>query len=220
MSIQPLRLALVSVLALAAVTPVWADPPDWAPAHGYREKHENGKQRHHKKQRHETDDENEYRSQGGGWGGYDPRNAGRYGGDHYGIRRGVCERERLGYAAGSAGNALGDAVSGAVGQQANPLLGAIAGAVVRQMLGQTAGTAMDDGDRFCLSQTLEYGDDRRAVNWSNPASHNRYRITPLRSYQAADGRWCRDFSYRLTQSSGKASGTTKTACRLPDGSWQ
>lgn len=39
-------------------------------------------------------DESGYRSEGG-WGGYDPSNAGRYGGDHYGIRRGVCERERF-----------------------------------------------------------------------------------------------------------------------------
>lgn len=221
MSSQPCRSIAVLVLSLAAAAPAWADPPQWAPAYGHREPH--GGHGKHKKPRYEEGEEGETR-RAGTWAGYDSRNADRYGADRYGIRRGVCERNRLGYTAGSAsasaGSALGEAVSGAVGQQASPLLGAIAGAVVQQMLGQTVGLAMDDGDRFCLSQTLEYGSDQRPVNWSNPASHNRYRITPLRSYQAADGRWCREFSYRLTQSSGKAQGATKTACRLPDGSWQ
>lgn len=233
---------LTLLIGFVLASPALADPPDWAPAHGKRDKqgHDNGKKHgKHDKRRHEDEDEedddddqddarpgNRGNSRNRYWGGYDNRYSGRYGANNYGIGSGTCKHKQLsGYATGgnttqALGNALGNAAAQAMGQQTSPLLGAIAGAVINQMLGGKVGQSMDDGDRYCFSQVLEYGYDQKPVRWTNAATNSQYWIVPRRSYQNADGNWCREFSYRLTQNGTLMDDATKTACRLTDGAWQ
>lgn len=152
------------------------------------------------------------------WGGYDTRYSSRYGADTYGIGQGRCNRPQSAYNSGpNMGNAIGSAIGTMVGG-GNSMMGDIAGAMVNQMLGNQIGQSMDDGDRFCFSQSLEYGYDQRPIDWNNGT--NQYRIVPLRSFQNPDGNWCREFSYQLTQSGRLLDGSTRTACRISDGSWQ
>lgn len=154
------------------------------------------------------------------WGGYDPRYSTRYGADNYGISQGRCNHSQLGnYGGSSVGGALGSTISNAVGG-GNPLMGAIAGAVVNQLLGNQVGGGMDSGDRFCFSQSLEYGYDQRPIAWVNQNTNSQYHIVPLRSYQNPNGNWCREFNYQLTQNGTLMDTATKVACRMADGNWQ
>lgn len=180
--------------------------------------------KHHKemkkeyKKEHHGDYDRGTRSDNRYWGGYDTRYSSRYGADTYGIDQGRCDRPQSAYHSGpNMGNAIGSAIGTMVGD-GNPMMGAIAGAMVNQMLGNQIGQSMDDGDRFCFSQSLEYGYDQRPIDWNNGA--NQYRIVPLRSFQNPAGNWCREFSYQLTQSGRLLDGSTRTACRMSDGNWQ
>lgn len=192
----------------------------------WKEKHKNYKKGHH----HERDD---YESNRGYyeavshqpsrpyWGGYDPRYSARYGADSYGISQGRCSYPQFGAPAGGVTpvNALGNAIGNTIGGE-NPLMGAIAGAVVNQMLGNRVGQSMDPGDRFCFSQALEYGYDQRPIAWANQATNSQYHFVPLRSYQASNGNWCREFNYQLSQNGQILDTANKTACRMANGNWQ
>lgn len=198
------------------------DRKHWEEMEREERKHHKEMSKERRKERHDDDhhDDDYYhrddRSDRRYWGGYDTRYSGRYGADNYGIGQGRCNRSQLGYNP-STGNSIGNAIGSMVGGD-NPMMGAIAGAVVNQMLGNQIGQGMDDGDRFCFSQSLEYGYDQRPIGWSNGTSH--YRIVPLRSFQSPNGNWCREFSYQLNQNGRLLDGSTRTACRMPDGSWQ
>ena len=212
----------------------FAEPKDHAPAYGYRAKDDHKDKKHKKYKKHEEHSEH-YGDRGKDdydgqrdrdvnqprptWGGYDSRYSNRYGADNYGIAQGTCRHAQLGglpqtNIGGALGNAIGNAMGG------NQLLGAIAGAVVNQMLGVQTGQAMDQGDRLCFSQTLEYGYDQRPVEWFNQSSNKQYSIVPLRSFQDRSGNWCREFSYQLSQNRQIIDRGSRTACRLADGAWQ
>jgi surface antigen len=78
---------------------------------------------------------------------------------------------------------------------------------------------MDQVDQYCTGQTLEYAQDQQTIQWQNPDTHASYNVTPINTYQAGDGRYCREY---VTQSriGGRLQETYGTACRQPDGSWQ
>jgi surface antigen len=157
------------------------------------------------------------------WGGYDVRYSTRYGADNYGISQGQCNPSQMAASTGIGGGgvtgALGNAISNAVGGS-NSMMGAIAGTVVNQMLGNRAGQSMEAGDRFCFSQSLEYGYDQRRVTWVNPNTNSQHHVVPLRSYQNPNGNWCREFNYQLTQNGRLMDNSTRAACRMADGNWQ
>jgi surface antigen len=76
-------------------------------------------------------------------------------------------------------------------------------------------------DRALTTAALQEALDRQvsgqSVAWSNPDSGSRGSITPLRTFRAADGRWCREFERRVEATALGAERRTGIACRDPSG---
>ena len=68
-------------------------------------------------------------------------------------------------------------------------------------------------------QTLEINKIGESANWSNPASGNRGKVTPTRTFQRDDGRPCRAFQQTATID-GRTRIAQDTACRTAAGMWQ
>lgn len=104
----------------------------------------------------------------------------------YGLGERTCYRDLL-------GAALDDAVIGVL----------IGGAIVR---------GMDDIDRACVAQVLEYVPDRHPVIWGE------YEVVPMRTWKER-GRYCREYQSRAWIG-GREQMVYGRACRMPDGSWR
>lgn len=206
---RPRKLAalvlLTAALAVGLPDNGLADPPPWAPAHGWRQKQ--GQQVY----------SSEY--------AYDPAVTRQ----HYSsISRGTCDRGLLAGTFSTStnnivGSLLGGAVGGLVGNQfgrgsgrtAMTVLGAVDGALA----GGAIGRSMEPPDQACIGQTLEHAPTNRTVAWRNPDNNAQYQVTPVRTWQAQDGVYCRDYQTSAVID-GRRERMTGTACREPDGSWR
>lgn len=192
-------LLLGCAVGLAMAAPAWADPPPWAPAWGYHK----DKGRGHKHRHHEREYEHER-------GGAAVVYASPY------ISEGRCNREAVGKVVGAiAGAAVGSNIGKGDGRTAATIVGAIVG----YMVGGSVGRSMDDADRACVGQALEYGQDHQPVAWRNPDTGASYTVTPTSTYAAADGGYCREFT-REGVIDGRRQTLHGTACRQADGSWK
>ncbi len=125
------------------------------------------------------------------------------------------------------GTAVGAATGGLVGSRFGKApgnflaigVGMLAGAFV----GHKIGTALDDKDRLSIAQSsqkaLEFSPVGHAVEWRNPASGHYGHVAPVKTFKAADGRFCREF-YQTAIIGGKEEKAYGKACRQPDGQWQ
>jgi len=202
----PVALLLGCGLGLGMAAPAWADPPPWAPAWGYH-KH---KERGHKHRERERERDHEY----GHEREYDRGGAGVAYASPY-IMDGRCNRETVGKVVGTmAGAAVGSNIGKGDGRTAATIVGAIVG----YMVGGSVGRSMDDADRACVGQALEYGHDRQPVTWRNPDTGASYTVTPTSTYSTSSG-YCRDFT-REGVVDGRRQTLHGTACRQADGSWK
>ena len=129
---------------------------------------------------------------------------------------GRCNRTLLGAAIGGAtGAAVGASAGKGDDRDTAIILGAVLGAVV----GGVVGRAMDDLDQSCVGQALEHAGDGETIVWKNPDNGQDYRVTPTRTYQQTDGRYCREYQTQAVIA-GKTQQVYGRACRQPDGSWQ
>jgi surface antigen len=182
-------LALGASLTLPA-GPAAADPPPWAPAHGQR----------HKKQKGTT--QVVYVAPPG-------------------IAAGTCDRAALDPAiagaivGGVAGAAIGSQIGGGSGKTA----ATIAGTLIGMAVGSSIGSSMAPADHGCAAQSLEHASERQTIAWRNPDTGAAYEVTPQRTFQNREGRYCREY---LTKANvgGQTQQVYGTACRQPDGSWQ
>lgn len=123
----------------------------------------------------------------------------------------------IGAALGAAGGGLLGAAAGgkATGIVAGVLLGGLAGGAI--------GSYLDDQDKRTAAattqQALESKPSGSTSTWKNPDSGNSGSVTPIRTYQAGDGQYCREYEQTVTIG-GKPQKSYGTACRQPDGSWQ
>ena len=183
---------LLASLVTAAATPVSADPPPWAPAYGYRAKH---------KGKHKGKYKDQYTK------AYVPP---------FDLGLGRCNRDVLGALIGGAGGAaLGSTIGKGDGQTA----AIIGGAILGVMVGGSIGRSMDDVDQNCIGQALEHAPDGRTIVWNNPANDAQYEMTPTRTIQVADNRYCREYTTTATVA-GSPQQAYGRACRQPDGSWE
>ena len=86
-------------------------------------------------------------------------------------------------------------------------------------IGSFFGTAFDGADRYNVQYALETVPTGNAVVWSNPSSGYRYSVTPVRTWQAPDATYCREFT-TVGTIGGQQQQMYGTACRQPDGSWE
>jgi surface antigen len=185
---------LAAALALAIASPVSADPPPWAPAHGYRDKH---------RDRYEHRDYRPLLP----WHGRDH--------DSPYILDGRCDRDRLGAVLGGV---VGGIAGSKIGKGSGRTAATVAGTVIGILVGRSIGRSMNASDQLCTGQALEHAPDRATVHWRNPDNDADYRVTPLNTFRAPDGRYCREYSTRAAIG-GRTEQVYGRACRQPDGSW-
>ncbi len=203
----PVALVVGCAMGMSMAAPAWADPPPWAPAWGYHKQKRHEERREHR-HHHRRDREREYEHDD------DYGRAGVAYSSPY-IIDGHCNREGVGKVVGAV---TGAAVGSRIGKGDGRTAATIVGAIVGYMVGGSVGRSMDDADRACVGQALEYGHDHQPVQWRNPDTGAAYTVTPTKTYQA-DGSYCREFT-RQGVIDGRRQTLYGTACRQADGSWK
>ena len=122
------------------------------------------------------------------------------------------------------GSVLGAAAGGGIAAVAGGNTGwIVAGALAGGLLGGVAGKKLDDRDKRMAAeaaqQAFESHQTGEAAVWQNPDSGNSGSITPTRTYQIANGQYCREYRQEIFVGNEKHQ-AYGTACRQPDGSWQ
>ena len=195
--------AFVFSLVIPAAAPAFADPPHWAPAHGWRAKHHRPVH-------------------------YGPRSWHPY--PAYVVTPAAppryvqvpasgaafCSRDLIGAVIGGG---LGALAGTRVGKGDGRTVAIIVGTITGGAIGGSIGRTMDRSDAGCVGQALEYAPTGRAVGWRNPDADTAYTVTPVRTYQAESGRYCREYTTTATIG-GREEQVYGTACRQPDGAWQ
>jgi len=121
---------------------------------------------------------------------------------------------------GVGGAALGGLIAAAAGGGGT---GIAAGVIGGGLLGGLVGNVLDDRDRRYAAeaahQALETAPSHRSVAWKNPDSGHAGTVTPVRTYQTAEGTYCREYQTTVTIE-GRQERGYGTACRQPDGTWK
>jgi surface antigen len=101
--------------------------------------------------------------------------------------------------------------------------GIAAGVIGGGLLGGFLGNYLDDKDKDrqarATQTALESHPSGRSSTWTNPDSGHNGSVTPTRTYQNAQGQYCREFTQNVTIGGQQHQGYG-TACRQPDGSWK
>ncbi|NQV21796.1 MAG: hypothetical protein HQ511_10320 [Rhodospirillales bacterium] len=188
-----MKKVLVALIAIGffalEAAPAFADPPPWAPAWGARG-HGKGKSKRMKN--------------------LAPVIA------PFGLDGGHCNRERLGQVlGGAAGGALGSTLGKGDGRT----VAIIGGTLLGVLVGGNIGRVMDQVDQGCVGQVLEHVPDGQTIAWKNPDAEAGHNVTPTRTFETNDGRYCREYT-SVVMVSGTTQNTYGTACRRPDGAWK
>lgn len=187
-----------------------AGPPPWAPAYGYRRGHH-----HYHEQGNRVVIVNPPPSDA-------PRNNDttaaqfRTTTQQIGISSGRCNRQVV-------GTVVGGIVGGVIGNKLsdgnNKNIGTAAGVLIGAIVGNRIGRNMDNADANCTDQALERAPDGQVVRWKNPNTGYQYAVTPDKTYQRSDGRYCRDYTTVVVRDR-KSREYRQTACRSDQGIWQ
>jgi surface antigen len=132
----------------------------------------------------------------------------------FGFDDGFCKRDAIAAAIG----AVGGGVVGGVASDGDPVAiaaGMLGGALLGTILSKTG----DPVDRGCFGQALEHAPSHQVISWRNPKDDTAYRVTPLRTFETDDGRWCRDYTTVVTVG-GRERTERGTACREANGTWR
>jgi surface antigen len=133
---------------------------------------------------------------------------------------------------GTSGIGTKTAIGGLGGAAAGGLIGAAAGGgaagiaagvLVGGLLGGAVGNYLDQRDKQLAQnaahQALEKTPSGTTTTWQNPDNGHSGTVTPKRTYQAANGQYCREYTQTVTIG-GKPQTSYGTACRQPDGQWK
>ena len=125
------------------------------------------------------------------------------------------------------GTLIGAAAGGLAGAQFGSGTGKVVAATLGVLAGAWAGgelgKALDQVDKQRMQKTaqtsLENNKVGETASWSNPDSGNKGTVTPVKTYQTAEGQYCREYQQTVTIG-GKTEEAYGTACRQPDGTWK
>jgi surface antigen len=125
-----------------------------------------------------------------------------------------CDRERT-------GRILGGVVGGVIGSQVgremgNQTVGTVGGILVGVVIGGAIGRSMDDADRACVGQALEWGHNNQTVQWERDGIT--YNVEPGAAFQQG-GQTCRPYVTKA-RINGRDESVPGTACRSADGVWR
>ena len=120
---------------------------------------------------------------------------------------------------GIGGGLLGAQFGGGKGKLAAVAIGTLVGV----MVGSEVGKSLDKADRLYAQRSaqsaLESNQVGQASTWSNPDSGHSGTITPVKTYQTAQGDPCREYQQTVTIG-GRTETAYGRACRQADGSWK
>jgi surface antigen len=120
---------------------------------------------------------------------------------------------------GGLGALAGSQIGSGRGQLAAVAVGALAGA----LLGSSVGKSLDRADQVAMERTsqgaLETNRVGQTATWTNPDSGASGTVTPVKTYQSAQGQYCREYQQTVSVG-GKTEQAYGTACRQPDGAWK
>jgi surface antigen len=121
---------------------------------------------------------------------------------------------------GLGGGATGGLIAAAAGAGGAGIAAGVIGGI---LVGGLVGNLLDQRDRDlqakAAAQALEKTSSGTPVVWQNPDNGHAGTITPTRTYQTAQGTYCREYQQTVTID-GKKENSHGTACRQPDGSWK
>lgn len=130
------------------------------------------------------------------------------------------EKETVG---GLIGAGAGAAAGAQFGKGSGQIAMAVIGALLGSQVGAGVGRSLDNIDRQMERQSsavaLETYPTGQAATWQNPDSGNSGTFTPVKTYQTAEGTYCREFQQTITVG-GEVQQGYGTACRQPDGTWR
>ena len=121
------------------------------------------------------------------------------------------------------GGALGGLLGSQIGSGTGQLAATAAGAVFGMLAGSEVGSSLDRADRLYAARThyaaLETAPAGTITRWSNPETGHFGSVTPMRTWRAPGGRYCREYQQTVAVG-GQHQRAYGTACRQPDGSWE
>jgi surface antigen len=122
------------------------------------------------------------------------------------------------------GGATGAAAGGLIGHAAGGgTAGIVGGVLLGGLVGGAIGNALDQRDQQLAMQSAQnsFENSRTGTEsaWRNPDSGNSGTITPTRTYESANGQYCREYQQTITVG-GETQDAYGTACRESDGSWR
>jgi surface antigen len=117
------------------------------------------------------------------------------------------------------GGVSGAVIGSQIGKGSGRTVAIIGGTILGAIVGGGIGDTMDNLDQNCVGQTLEHAPDGQPIRWNSAAENTEYQVTPLNTYQSADGRYCRKYRTNATIA-GSTQEVYGTSCRQSDGSWK
>src|SRR5262245_5366 len=99
----------------------------------------------------------------------------------------------------------------------------VGSALVGGLVGGYIGNRLDNRDKQMAAEAAQRAFDSNPTGtasvWNNPDSGHSGSITPTKTYQLANGQYCRMYTQTINIGNDTHQ-TTGTACRQPDGTWQ
>jgi surface antigen len=122
---------------------------------------------------------------------------------------------------GAAGGGLtGGLIAAAAGGNPAAIAASVIGGI---LIGGMVGNLLDQRDKQMAAEAahraMETAPTGKSVEWKNPDSGHSGTVTPTKTYQTANGTYCREYQTTVLID-GKKERATGTACRQPDGTWQ
>ena len=122
-----------------------------------------------------------------------------------------------------AGGAIGALLGSTIGDGRGTVWATAAGAIGGALVGSHIGKRLDERDQVIMQKAtysaLEHSKSDSKTSWNNPNSGNMGSITPTRTFEMADGSYCREYT-SMVEVSGESETAYGTACRQNDGSWK
>ncbi len=91
------------------------------------------------------------------------------------------------------------------------------------LIGGYVGSKLDNRDKQLAAEAatkaFEQNRTGQASAWNNPNTGHSGSITPTKTYQLANGQYCREYRQTITIG-GEPQQSSGTACRQADGSWK
>jgi surface antigen len=122
------------------------------------------------------------------------------------------------------GTVLGAAAGVAIVAVAGGTPGSMAAAgAAGALIGGFLGNRLDERDkrmaREAANRAFETARTGESTEWSNPETGNSGSVTPTKTYQLANGQYCRQYTQDIVVG-GETHQTHGTACRGKDGTWE